>query len=113
MYANHQGTEFRAYWTDGRFGPPNSALGAFSAEFDPIIAPPGPKSPRANRIFNEVYDDTRLYPWCMPACDQNTNHFREGVNAMLVPPGTPERRTEWVPDPTWEAVSRKIHGHGR
>jgi hypothetical protein len=84
-------TEFRAYWTDGRFGPPNLPTapnpGDFAAEFDPTIPPPGPKSPRANRIFREIYDDTVLYPYCKPNYDANTNHFREQVDSYLVPDG--------------------------
>jgi hypothetical protein len=83
-------TEFRAYWMDGRFGPPTKALappGQFDARFDPTIPPPGPKSPRANRIFRETYDNPVLYPFCKPNYDANTGHFREQVDAYLVPDG--------------------------
>jgi hypothetical protein len=83
-------TEFRAYWMDGRFGPPDQAAGGpggFDAVFDATIRPPGPKSPRANRIFHETYDAPRLYPYCQPNYDANTNHFREEVDSYLVPDG--------------------------
>jgi hypothetical protein len=84
-------TEFRAYWMDGRFGPPELPTapnpGDLTAEFDPTIAPPGPKSPRANRIFHETYDNPVLYPYCKPNYDNNTNHFREQVDSYLVPDG--------------------------
>jgi hypothetical protein len=84
-------TEFRAYWMDGRFGPPDLPTapnpGDFAAEFDPTIPPPGPKSPRANKIFHETYDDPVLYPYCKPNYDANTNHFREQVDSYLVPDG--------------------------
>ena len=83
--------EFRAYWMDGRFGPPNLAVPVspdhFRAEFDPREEPPGPKSPRAKAIFRLMYDDPKLYPFCKPNYDANTNRFREKVDSYLVPDG--------------------------
>jgi hypothetical protein len=84
-------TEFRAYWNDGRFGPPNQAVPAspdeFAAEFDPTTPTPGPKSRRANRIFHEMYDDPVLYSFCQPNYDGNVGGFRDQVDSYLVPDG--------------------------
>jgi len=84
-------TEFRAYWTDGRFGPPDQAIvpgrPELDARFDPTIPPPGPKSPRASRIFHLLYDDPVGYGFVRTNYDNNTNHFREQVDAYLIPDG--------------------------
>jgi hypothetical protein len=87
-------TEFRAYWTDGRFGPPDQATvpghPEQSANFDPDdpnLHPPGPQSRRANAIFHLLYDDPVGYPYVRNNYDNNVNHFREQVDAYLVPDG--------------------------
>jgi hypothetical protein len=87
-------TEFRAYWTDGRFGPPNQAtvIGRpeQSANFDPNdpeLHPPGPQSRRANSIFHLLYDDPVGYGFVRQNYDENINHFREQVDAYLIPDG--------------------------
>jgi hypothetical protein len=84
-------TEFRAYWNDGRFGAPGVAApvnpGDLAAEFDPSIAPPGPKSARANAIFHIMYDDPVLYTFCKPNYDANVGGFREQVDSYLNPDG--------------------------
>jgi hypothetical protein len=55
-------TEFRAYWMDGGFGPPDKPIcpvpanGCRPAVVDPTMAAPGPKSPRARAIFKHLYD---------------------------------------------------------
>jgi hypothetical protein len=84
--------EFRAYWTDGRFGPPSSALCPVlpgeckEATTDPALPPPGPKSPRARAIFNQVYGST-TYPFVKPAYDNNTGGFRIAVDDYVIPDG--------------------------
>lgn len=87
-------TEFRAYWTDGRFGPPDQATvpghPEQSANFDPDdpdLHPPGPQSRRANTIFHLLYDDPVGYPFVRNNYDNNVNHFREEVDAYLIPDG--------------------------
>jgi Domain of unknown function (DUF4157) len=88
-------TEFRAYWTDGRFGPPDQATvpghPEQSANFnpdDPDLHPPGPQSRRANAIFHLLYDDPVGYPYVRDNYDNNINHFREQVDAYLIPDGS-------------------------
>jgi hypothetical protein len=85
-------TEFRAYWMADEFGPANSPTCAgvptecFSTQYDPNMPPPGPKSPRARAIFENLYgNDT--YPYVKPAYDNNTAGFREQVDNYLVPDG--------------------------
>ncbi len=85
-------TEFRAYWMDGRYGPPDNpdCVGAtgtcHEAKFDPSLPPPGPKSPRARTIFNHLYGST-TYPFVKPAYDENRNGFRAQVDNYLIPDG--------------------------
>jgi len=85
-------TEFRAYWMDGRYGPPNSPTcpgapaGCYSTAYDPAMAPPGPKSPRARVIFDHLYGSAS-YPFVRPAYDNNTGGFREQVDNYLIPDG--------------------------
>jgi hypothetical protein len=84
--------EFRAYWVDGRFGPPNVAVcpvapgGCKDARTDLSMPPPGPKSPRARAIFEIVYGST-TYPFVKPAYDNNTGGFRTAVDAYVIPDG--------------------------
>jgi hypothetical protein len=84
-------TEFRAYWMDGRFGPPNQAIcsgspGCRDARFDPSLPPPGPKSPRARIIFEGLYGNI-TYRFVKTAYDNNTDGFREAVDNYLIPDG--------------------------
>lgn len=85
-------TEFRAYWMDGRFGPPNLAVcvpppGACKdTTVDPSMPPPGPKSPRARAIFEHLYGST-TYPFVKPAYDNNTAGFRVAVDNYVIPDG--------------------------
>ena len=88
----HYKTEFRAYWMDGRFGPPDQgtcpspALGCKSTVYNPGLSPPGPKSERARAIFNLLYG-SGTYPFVEPAYDNNTNGFRQVVDSYLIPDG--------------------------
>jgi hypothetical protein len=83
-------TEFRAYWMDGGFGPPDQAVcpaGAADckdATVDPSMPAKGPKSPRARAIFEHLYAD---YDYVKPAYDQNKKGFRDQVDAYVVPDG--------------------------
>ncbi len=86
-------TEFRAYWMDGRYGPPDRAVctpadgpGCKDATFDPTMTPPGPKSPRARAIFDTLYGSV-TYPTIKPAYDNNANGFRDEVDNTLAPDG--------------------------
>jgi hypothetical protein len=83
-------TEFRAYWMDARYGPPDQAIVPgqpdLAARYDPDLPPPGPKSPRARKIFSELYGSV-TYPWVQPNYDNNVNHFREQVDTYIVPDG--------------------------
>jgi len=85
-------TEFRAYWMDGRFGPPRSAIcpvppvDCKDATLDPSLTPPGPKSPRARAIFDNLYGSV-TYPFVKPAYDNNTSGFREAVDNYIIPDG--------------------------
>ncbi|HEX3045084.1 MAG TPA: hypothetical protein VHY08_10035, partial [Bacillota bacterium] len=72
-------TEFRAYWMDGDFD-------GYSTAFDPGMSNQGPKSPRARAIFDHLYGST-TYPWVKNLYDNNTNQFRDQVNAYIVPDG--------------------------
>ncbi len=83
-------TEFRAYWMDGRFGPPNQGIcpppfapftticppaGApcFDATYRSELPPPGPKSCRARKIFGNLYGST-TYPCVKPSYDNNIGY---------------------------------------
>jgi len=85
-------TEFRAYWMDGRYGPPFQANcplpagGCKEVFFDPNMLPPGPKSPRAREIFNFLYGNNS-YAFVKPAYDTNAGGFRDMVDNLLVPDG--------------------------
>lgn len=85
-------TEFRAYWMDGRFGPPFSGGcpsppdGCLSTAYDPNMPPPGPKSPRARAIFDLLYGDV-TYGFVQTDYDENLGGFREAVDRYLVPDG--------------------------
>jgi hypothetical protein len=84
-------TEFRSYWMDGRFGPPNGApcggaAGCLDAAYDPTLPPPGPKSPRARAIFQVLYGSV-TYSWVQSNYDDNTAGFREAVDNYLIPDG--------------------------
>jgi hypothetical protein len=85
-------TEFRAYWMDGRYGPPDGAVplvpdpNFHSTAYDETMTPPGPKSPRARAIFNTVYGSA-TYPRFKPAYDNNIGGFRAAVDSYLVPDG--------------------------
>ena len=97
-------TEFRAYWMDGRFGPPRTATcpapstpttnpcpsvspTCFSTAFRPDLPPPGPKSCRARKIFADQLYGSTTYPFVKPAYDDNTDGFREQVDSYLIPDG--------------------------
>lgn len=85
-------TEFRAYWMDGRYGSPNSAVcpiglaSCYNAVFNPNLRPPGPKSDRARVIFNHLYNDPVTYPFVKQAYDNNAD-FREQVDNYIYPDG--------------------------
>lgn len=78
-------TEFRAYWMDGTFdNRPNGT--PRSTAFDPTMSNRGPKSEKARAIFNHMYGSP-TYPFVKPAYDANTDHFREQVDAFIIPDG--------------------------
>jgi len=88
-------TDFRAYWMDARYGPPNVGVcpspsvggsSCLSTAYDPNISPPGPKSPRARAIFNIMYGNA-TYPFVQQAYDNNVSGFREAVDSYLIPDG--------------------------
>ncbi len=72
-------TEFRAYWMDGR-------RDKFSTRFDPTMDSLGPKSEKARAIFKHLYYST-TYKYVKTAYDDNTNGFRDQVNAFIIPDG--------------------------
>lgn len=83
-------TEVRAYWMSGEFDRA-PAVGAGpgplrSTAFDPTMDNRGPKSEKARAIFDHMYGSP-TYPWVKPNYDANTNHFREQVDAFIVPDG--------------------------
>ena len=83
-------TEFRAYWMDGSYGPPDKTVcpvpahGCKPAIVDPTMPAPGPKSPRARAIFEHLYED---YRYVKPAYDENEDGFRDAVDQYVVPDG--------------------------
>jgi hypothetical protein len=83
-------TEFRAYWNDGGFGPPDKATcpsppgDCKVAEVDPTMPAPGPKSPRARAIFEHLY---ATYDYVQPDYDNNTAGFRDEVDQYVIPDG--------------------------
>jgi hypothetical protein len=83
-------TEFRAYWASGEFDRAPGVGGApgplRSTAFDPTLSSRGPKSEKSRAIFDHMYgSDT--YPFVKTDYDANTNHFREQVDAFVVPDG--------------------------
>jgi hypothetical protein len=97
-------TEFRAYWMDGAFGPPDQGtcpppavpfaticppVGAacFDTAFRADLPPPGPKSCRARAIFSQHLYGLTTYPFVKPAYDNNNAGFRDAVDNYLVPDG--------------------------
>jgi hypothetical protein len=72
--------EFRAYWVQG--------VGAgLSTAFDPNLPEKiGPRSKRANAIFQHVYNSP-TYDYVRPAYDNNVGGFRDRVDAYLYPDG--------------------------
>ncbi len=87
---DHYKSEFRAYWMEGIFGPPDQATcqnasgNCLSTEVDPNMSAPGPKSPRARAIFEKLY---ATYPYVKPDYDNNVNGFREAVDRYVWPDG--------------------------
>jgi hypothetical protein len=85
-------TEFRAYWMDGRFGPPDQATcpkGADTckpAAYDETMIPPGPKSPRARAIFDHLYHSP-AYRHIREAYDKNEKGFRTFADSYVFPDG--------------------------
>ncbi|GFO97055.1 hypothetical protein ig2599ANME_1253 [groundwater metagenome] len=72
-------TEFRAYWMSGDFN-------AMSTAFDPTMNNFGPRSERSRAIFNHLYGSP-TYRDIRRHYDKNIAHFRERVNAFIVPDG--------------------------
>ena len=93
-------TEFRAYWMDGRFGPPDqdcplfwfttacppAGARCYDTAYRSKLPPPGPKSCRARAIFSQLYGST-TYRFVKPAYDNNTGGFRDSVDSYLIPDG--------------------------
>lgn len=80
-FIEHYKTEFRAYWMEG-----SPIFDTLSTAFEPTMDHVGPKSARARAIFNHLYGSP-TYSWVRPNYDGNINHFREQVNAFIVPDG--------------------------
>jgi outer membrane protein OmpA-like peptidoglycan-associated protein len=86
-------TEFRAYWMDGSYGPPNVSdcssiaysRNCYSADFNDTMLPPGPKSQRARKIFEHLYH-SQTYAWFKREYDINIT-FRQQVDNYLYPDG--------------------------
>jgi len=84
--------EFRAYWMDGRYGPPDQGTcpstspGCKETAYNPTMPPPGPKTPRARAIFEHLYG-ANLYQFVKDNYDKNTDGFRTAVDNYLVPDG--------------------------
>lgn len=82
--------EFRAFWMDGSFGPPDSDTcptppgDCRSTAYDPALPAPGPKSPRARKIFEHLFE---VYEFVKPNYDDNVDGFREIVDDYIVPDG--------------------------
>lgn len=68
--------EFRAYWVDGRYS-------ALSTDRDDSLSF-GPKSPRANAIFQHIYSS---YDYTKTGYDGDAGGFREKVDNYLYPDG--------------------------
>ena len=83
-------SEFRAYWNEGRFGPPNlqvcpaGAVDCFDTTIDETMPAPGPKSPRARKIFEHLYGS---YGYVRTAYDNDSSGFREMVDNYTHPEG--------------------------
>jgi hypothetical protein len=83
-------SEFRAYWNEGRFGPPNvqicpvGAVDCFDSTIDDTMPAPGPKSPRAREIFKHLYNS---YDYVRTAYDNDTSGFRAMVDNYTHPEG--------------------------
>lgn len=83
-------SEFRAYWNEGRFGPPDvqicpaGAAHCFDTTIDETMPPPGPKSPRARKIFEHVYGS---YDFVRRAYDNDEHGFREMADNYTHPEG--------------------------
>lgn len=86
----HYKTEFRAFWLDGTFGPPDRAGcptppgNCRPTAVDPSMPAPGPKSPRARAIFDHLY---QIYPFVKSDYDNNVDGFREAVDRYVWPDG--------------------------
>jgi hypothetical protein len=68
--------EFRAYWVDGRYS-------ALSTDRDDTLTF-GPKSPRANAIFQHIYSS---YDYTRQGYDTDASGFRAKVDNYLYPDG--------------------------
>ena len=80
-------SEFRAYWNEGRFGPPDVQIPpppGLPTTIDPTMAPPGPKSPRARAIFNHVRAG---YGYVRESYESNKDGFREMADNYTHPEG--------------------------
>ena len=70
--------EFRAYWVQGVGGGLSSE---YKADIPETI---GPRSPRANHLFQRLYYSA-TYDWVKPAYDGNVAGFRDRADAYLWP----------------------------
>jgi hypothetical protein len=92
-YLERYKTEFRAYWMDGRFGPPDQATcpagpvgTCYEAWFDPSLTPPGPKSWRARQIFLLLYNSPGTYSFVKEQYNSDPD-FRMQVDNYVYPDG--------------------------
>jgi hypothetical protein len=99
-------SEFRAYWNEGRFGPPDVAIPpppGLPTTIDPTMAPPGPKSPRARAIFNHVRSG---YGYVRESYESNKDGFREMADNYTHPEGLNLNFS-----PGLDALQNKIRGY--
>lgn len=103
-------TEFRAYWMDGRYGPPlegscpegeaperctDLRRRCLDTNYCAELPAPGPKTPRSRRIFNHLYGST-TYRFVKENYDENVDGFRQAVDQYVIPDGINLIASVWL-----------------